>query len=58
MTTIILVLLIALGIALSGCTTTQSTIPGQLLTCASQPASPQAGTQRDVALCRRLGHGR
>lgn len=46
----LLVLLIALGIALSGCTTTRSTIPGQLLTCAPQPTSPPAGTQRDVAL--------
>jgi hypothetical protein len=46
----LLVLLIALGVALSGCTTTRSTIPGQLLTCAPQPASPQASTQRDVAL--------
>ena len=46
----LLVLLVALGVALSGCTTTRSTIPRQLLTCAQQPASPDAGTQRDVAL--------
>lgn len=35
---------------LAGFTTTRSTIPGQLLTCTPQPAAPDAGTQRDVAL--------
>lgn len=46
----VLVLLIAVAVALAGCTTTRSTIPGQLLTCAAQPTAPDAGTQRDVAL--------
>jgi hypothetical protein len=44
-----LIMTLAAAIALSGCTTT-GTVPLPLLTCASQPASPTEGTQRDVAL--------
>lgn len=44
------VLSVIAAMALVGCASISSTIPAQLLVCATQPAAPAAGTQRDVAL--------
>lgn len=47
---LILALIVAL-MMLGGCaTSTAGRVPGQLLTCAEQPASPKSPTQRQVGL--------
>lgn len=43
-------LLVALSMMLSGCSTTGSRVPPQLLVCKDQPSAPKSPTQRQVGL--------